>query len=60
MERAGKIVTKEDLTEIALNREHTRYDRSIDVHISSIRKKYLASSVKKKLSRQYADLGIFL
>lgn len=36
---AGKIVTKEELTEIALNRKHTRYDRSIDVHISSVRKK---------------------
>lgn len=39
MTQAGKIVTKEDLTEIALNRKHTRYDRSIDVHISSVRKK---------------------
>ena len=39
MAQAGKIVTKEDLTEIALNRKHTRYDRSIDVHISSVRKK---------------------
>ncbi|NNC54223.1 MAG: response regulator transcription factor [Pseudomonadales bacterium] len=35
----GAIVSKEDLTQLALNREHTRYDRSIDVHISSIRKK---------------------
>ncbi|MDA8693945.1 response regulator transcription factor [Pseudomonadales bacterium] len=39
IKNAGKIVTKEELTEIALNRKHTRYDRSIDVHISSIRKK---------------------
>ncbi|MDB4825046.1 winged helix-turn-helix domain-containing protein, partial [Pseudomonadales bacterium] len=35
----GKIVSKEDLTSKALNRQYTRYDRSIDVHISSIRKK---------------------
>ena len=33
---------QEQLTEIALNRKHTRYDRSIDVHISSIRKKISA------------------
>lgn len=39
MSRAGEVVMKEDLTELALNRKHTRYDRSIDVHISSIRKK---------------------
>ncbi|MBT8138934.1 MAG: response regulator transcription factor [Gammaproteobacteria bacterium] len=35
----GAIVSKEELTQLALNREYTRYDRSIDVHISSIRKK---------------------
>ncbi|MGB5325887.1 MAG: winged helix-turn-helix domain-containing protein, partial [Pseudomonadales bacterium] len=35
----GNIVSKEDLTQLALNREYTRYDRSVDVHISSIRKK---------------------
>ncbi len=40
--RPGQIVSKEDLTELALNRKHTRYDRSIDVHISSIRKKVQA------------------
>lgn len=39
MSRPGQIVSKEELTELALNRKHTRYDRSIDVHISSIRKK---------------------
>lgn len=39
MASPGQIVSKEDLTEMALNRKHTRYDRSIDVHISSIRKK---------------------
>lgn len=36
---AGKIVTKEELTELALNRKYTRYDRSVDVHISNVRKK---------------------
>lgn len=35
----GAVVSKEELTQQALNREFTRYDRSIDVHISSIRKK---------------------
>ena len=39
MARQGQIVSKEELTSLALNREYTRYDRSIDVHISSIRKK---------------------
>ena len=37
--RAGSVVSKEELTELALNRKFTRYDRSIDVHISNLRKK---------------------
>lgn len=49
MERPGEVVNKEDLTELALNRKHTRYDRSIDVHISSIR---------KKIADQLGDLEI--
>ena len=40
--RAGSVVSKEELTELALNRKFTRYDRSIDVHISNLRKKISA------------------
>ena len=36
---AGKPVSKEELSEAALGRPLTRYDRSIDVHLSSIRHK---------------------
>lgn len=36
---AGKIVSKQALSEYALGRPLERYDRSIDVHISSIRQK---------------------
>ena len=36
---AGKILSKAQLTQQALNREYTLYDRSIDVHISRIRHK---------------------
>lgn len=43
MSQQGSIVSKEDLTQLALNREYTRYDRSVDVHISSIRKKLAES-----------------
>lgn len=35
---AGEVVSKETLTQQALNRELTAYDRSVDVHVSSIRK----------------------
>jgi two-component system, OmpR family, response regulator len=36
---AGKIVSKEELSQQALGRPMTRFDRSIDVHIHSIRNK---------------------
>lgn len=37
--QAGKPVSKSDLSEIALGRPLVRFDRSIDVHLSSIRQK---------------------
>ncbi|GLS26105.1 response regulator transcription factor [Marinibactrum halimedae] len=39
MQHAGDILSKETLTEKALKRKLTPYDRSIDVHVSNIRKK---------------------
>lgn len=36
---AGKVLSKAQLTQQALNREYTQYDRSIDVHVSRIRHK---------------------
>ncbi|MGR8934496.1 MAG: response regulator transcription factor [Gammaproteobacteria bacterium] len=41
---AGRIVTKQELSEQALGRPLARYDRSIDVHMSSIRQKLGAQS----------------
>jgi len=39
MSRPGQVVSKETLTEAALSRRAAAYDRSIDVHVSRIRKK---------------------
>jgi len=39
---AGQVVSKEQLTEKALGRALTAYDRSVDVHVSSVRKKLSA------------------
>ena len=36
---AGRVVSKEELSERALGRKLTRYDRSIDVHLSHLRAK---------------------
>ena len=39
MKNAGNVVKKNDLSEIALGRKLAHYDRSLDVHISNVRKK---------------------
>ncbi|MCP4789063.1 MAG: response regulator [Gammaproteobacteria bacterium] len=36
---AGNVLSKEDLTETALGRKLTMYDRSIDMHLSNLRRK---------------------
>src|SRR5439155_976926 len=39
MRNAGRVVSKDDSSEQALGRPRARFDRSIDVHLSSIRQK---------------------
>ena len=39
MKSPNQAFSKEELTEYALGRKYTAYDRSIDVHISNLRNK---------------------
>jgi two-component system response regulator CpxR len=39
LHEAGHVVSKADLSERALGRKLTRYDRSLDMHVGSLRKK---------------------
>lgn len=39
LSHAGQVISKEDLTETALGRKLTLYDRSVDMHLSNLRKK---------------------
>ena len=39
LHEAGRVVSKADLSEHALGRKLTRYDRSLDMHVASLRKK---------------------
>jgi two-component system response regulator CpxR len=39
LEEVGRVVSKEALSERALGRKLTRYDRSLDMHISNLRRK---------------------
>ena len=36
---AGTVVSRDDLAQVALGRRLTAYDRSVDVHVSSLRRK---------------------
>lgn len=44
LSHAGQVISKEDLTETALGRKLTLYDRSVDMHLSNLRKKLGAFS----------------
>jgi two-component system OmpR family response regulator len=44
MRNAGRVVTKKELSEQALGRPLARFERSVDVHLSSIRQKLGAAS----------------
>ncbi len=39
LQSAGAVVSREDLNQAVLQREYSPYDRSIDVHVSKLRKK---------------------
>jgi len=39
MQQQGQVISKAELTEKVLHRELTRYDRSMDVHVSRVRQK---------------------
>lgn len=45
-EKPGQVVSKEDLFQQVLGREMQPFDRSIDVHVSNLRKKLAAAEVE--------------
>ncbi|WP_111641955.1 response regulator transcription factor [Marinimicrobium alkaliphilum] len=57
---AGQVVSKDHLTEEALNRKLTPYDRSIDVHVSNIRKKLTQAGADKELIINVRGAGYML
>jgi DNA-binding response OmpR family regulator len=58
--RAGQVISKDDMTEQALNRKLTPYDRSIDVHVSNIRKKLTHAGANKELIINVRGAGYML
>ena len=55
--QAGRLVTKRELSERALGRPLARFDRSIDVHISSIRQKLAACAPGADLIKTVRGMG---
>lgn len=60
MRSSGNVISKEQLTEQALGRKLTPYDRSIDVHVSNIRKKLTALGASKDLIINIRGAGYML
>lgn len=60
MQKAGEIVTKEQLSEQVLGRKLSAFDRSIDMHISNIRRKLLPLSPSDKFKTIRGSGYIFL
>ena len=56
MRHAGKVITKEELTEKVLDRKLDAYDRSIDMHVSNIRK-ILNQHSKKQHIKTIRNVG---
>lgn len=53
----GQAFSKEELTEYALGRKYTAYDRSIDVHISNLRNKIGDNDPDKELIKTVRGFG---
>lgn len=60
MDNASKIVSKNEISEQVLKRKLSAFDRSIDMHISNIRRKLLAFSTSDKLKTIRGAGYIFL
>jgi two-component system response regulator CpxR len=57
LSRAGQVVSREDLVEEVLGRRLSAYDRSIDVHVSALRKKLGRHSGNTERIRTIRSVG---
>jgi len=57
MKSPGQAFSKEELTEYALGRKYTAYDRSIDVHISNLRNKLGNNAAGEDLVKTIRGFG---
>jgi len=60
MRNAGNVVTREQIAEVALGRPLNIFDRSVDVHVSRLRKKLAGCPGTEELIRPIRGIGYFL
>ncbi len=61
LRNAGSVVTREQIAEVALGRPLNAFDRSVDVHVSRLRKKLSGCSTSAdELIRPIRGVGYFL
>jgi len=61
LRNAGSVVTREQIAEVALGRPLNAFDRSVDVHVSRLRKKLSAGPTSAdELIRPIRGVGYFL
>jgi DNA-binding response OmpR family regulator len=60
LRHAGAVVTREQIAEVALGRPLNAFDRSVDVHVSRLRKKLSACPSTDELIRPIRGVGYFL
>ncbi len=60
LRHAGTVVTREQMAEVALGRPLNAFDRSVDVHVSRLRKKLSSCPSTDELIRPIRGVGYFL
>ena len=60
MRSAGHVVTRDELARQALGRAHSVYDRSVDVHVSSLRRKLGARAGETERIKTVRGVGYVL
>jgi two-component system, OmpR family, response regulator CpxR len=60
MSHSGQVITKEDLSKAVLGRALQQYDRSLDMHISNIRKKLASCDPAEKIQTLRGSGYLFL
>jgi two-component system response regulator CpxR len=60
LRHAGNVVTREQIAEVALGRPLNPFDRSVDVHVSRLRKKLGSFAGSEDLIRPIRGIGYFM